>query len=158
MDMTILLPNTLRRRLEVELVRAGKNEIGGILMGRDLGDDTFRIEELQVQRQGGNFAFFMRQVQAFLLPLERFFDRTGHRYTEYNYLGEWHSHPSFGLVPSACDQTSMREIVEDPEVGAAFAVLLIVKLGKDRKLDARVYIFMPNQSYSEVTLHREEYE
>lgn len=155
--MTLLLPTALRQRLETELAKAARNEIGGILMGRDLGGGTFRIEELQVQPHGGSLAFFLRQVQAFLAPLERFFDRTGHRYTEYNYLGEWHSHPSFALVPSARDQASMREIVEDPEVGATFAVLLIVKLSKDGELAARVYTFMPNHPYVEVPLRREEH-
>lgn len=158
MNMTLLLPFPLRRRLEVELTRAARNEIGGILMGRDLGGGTFRIEEVQVQPHGGNLTFFLRQVQAFLAPLERFFDRTGHLYTEYNYLGEWHSHPSFALVPSTYDQASMREIVEDPEVGATFAVLLIVKLGSDGKLLARAYTFIPNCPYMEIPLRREEYD
>ena len=158
MDMNLLLPTVLRRRLETELAKAARNEIGGILMGRDLGGGTFRIEELQVQPHGGSLAFFLRQVQAFLAPLERFFDRTGHRYTEYNYLGEWHSHPSFALVPSARDQASMREIVEDPEVGATFAVLLIMKLGRDGRLEARAFTFMPNGFCSEVPLLQEVYE
>ncbi len=158
MNMTLLLPIPLRQRLEVELTRAARNEIGGILMGRDLGGGTFRIEELQVQRHGGSIAYFLRQVQNLIVPLERFFDRTGHRYTEFNYLGEWHSHPSFALVPSHCDQTSMHEIVNDLEVGAIFAILLIVKLDGAKQLRARAYMFIPNQPYVEVALKQEEYE
>lgn len=156
--MTIRLPRELRRRFEMELVRAGRNEIGGILMGRDLGGGTFRIEDLHIQRNRGSFAYFLRQVETFLAPLERFFHRTGHRYTEYNYLGEWHSHPSFLLQPSATDQASMRSLVEDPEVGATFAVLLIVKLNKDGHLMARAFVFMPIQPHFEVALHLEEHE
>ena len=154
--MRITLPTALKVRLEAELQRAGRHEIGGVLMGRDMGGGNFRIEDLHVQRSGGSFAFFLRQVQSFLVPLERFFDQTGHRYTEYNYLGEWHSHPSFSLRPSGTDTASMQEIVDDPEVGATFAVLLITKLCDSRQLAGRVYVFMPDRPYFEAIFELED--
>jgi Prokaryotic homologs of the JAB domain len=51
-----------------------------------------------------------------------------HNFKRFNYLGEWHSHPSFLPEPSATDHKSMREMIEDPKLGANFVVLMVVKL------------------------------
>jgi hypothetical protein len=109
------------------LLEAGKREIGGILMGEHVGVNTFRVKELTIQKKGGTFATFVRLVGYILGPLQNFFRSTNHDYSRFNYLGEWHSHHSFNLTPSSEDHRSMLGIVNDPEVGANFAVLLIVR-------------------------------
>ena len=48
--------------------------------------------------------------------------------------------------PSARDDGSMRQIVEDPKVGANFAVLLIVKLGEKGELIATAHTYLPDGS------------
>jgi proteasome lid subunit RPN8/RPN11 len=37
---------------------------------------------------------------------------TGHDFSRYNYLGEWHSHPRFGLYPSADDVSAKNTVME----------------------------------------------
>ncbi|MBA4496305.1 Mov34/MPN/PAD-1 family protein [Paenactinomyces guangxiensis] len=142
--MKLILPQRIVRQLERELQLAGRREIGGILMGEHVSEGVFRICELTVQRNGGTWTSFTRTVHDSLRKyLTTFFYRHNHHYTRFNYLGEWHSHPSFSLSPSTCDQQSMLDIVNDPDVGANFAVLLIVKLGQE-ELQARAYLFVPN--------------
>ena len=73
----------------------------------------------------------MRRLGEALSALARFFRLTGEDYTRFNYLGEWHSHPSFSTTPSEKDVQSMLEIAGDPEVGANFVALVIVRLRAD---------------------------
>ena len=143
--MKVLLPPMIQRELTDELGRAGTREIGGILMARQLEAGVFRVERISVQRRGGGFAHFVRALAAVARPLRRFFADTGQRFSEYNYLGEWHSHPSFALAPSGCDARSMQEIVDDPDTGAQFAVLLLVKLQADRHFAGSIHVFLPDQ-------------
>lgn len=144
--MKLLLQTEIRRRLERELRRAGTAEIGGVLMGEHVGPDTFRVVDLTLDRGGGSFARFVREVRRHRLGLDAFFRRTGKQFTRFNYLGEWHSHPSFSLEPSGPDISAMRSIVDDPAVGAAFAVLMIVRLSTDGALEMRASLFRPADS------------
>ena len=142
----IVLPNRLQQRLADALRRAGAREIGGILMGEYLEPDRFRVADLTVQGRGGTVTAFVRVLGAALTALSRFFRNTRRQYEQFNYLGEWHSHPSFEAVPSAPDIRSMRAIACDPKVGANFLVLLIVRLAGER-LEASLTVFWPDGSY-----------
>lgn len=151
------MPREVRRRLEGALRSAGRREIGGVLMGEHVSEGIFRVKDLTVQRRG-TLASFVREVGAALTPLRRFFRETGREYTRYNYLGEWHSHPSFPTEPSRTDSESMRDIVEDPAVGANFAVLLIARLGAGGELEASATTYLPNRRKVAAALEREEQE
>jgi len=112
-------------------------------MGEHVSLDTFRVVDITIQRKGGTFAAFVRVVEAFLAPLRAFFVATKHDYSRFNYLGEWHSHHSFALVPSGPDVEAMREIVENPQVGARFALLLLVRLDESSRLQVGVTVHQP---------------
>jgi [CysO sulfur-carrier protein]-S-L-cysteine hydrolase len=139
--MKILLAAQIVRRLHRELRRAGTKEIGGLLMGEDLGDGAFRVVDISVQRSGGTHACFIRNPQDHKVYLEAFFTRTGRDYTRFNYLGEWHSHPSFEASPSGTDITTMQSIVSDPDVGVNFLTLLIAKRS-GKQIEATATVFM----------------
>ena len=141
--MQLLLPPEIVDRMATALAEAGRREIGGILMGEHVGPDTFRVKELTIQRKGGTFATFVRVVRSILGPLEAFFRATRHDYTRFNYLGEWHSHHSFALNPSTRDHRSMFEIIDDPQLGANFVVLLLAKLSNQAALDCAVFVYQP---------------
>lgn len=143
--MELRLPIELAKKLTEALTQAGTQEIGGILMGEHISENVFRVQEITIQRHSGGFASFLRFVQDIIAPLRRFFQTTNHDYTRFNYLGEWHSHPSFVPTPSSTDQQTMHDLVNDEQVGANFAVLLIVKLGAERQLEGTVTVFQPNK-------------
>lgn len=72
---------------------------------------------------------FLRDPAKHAAQAEAFFQRTGENHTQFNYLGEWHSHPRFAALPSDKDASSMRLLLADPAVGVNFVVLLIVRRG-----------------------------
>lgn len=141
----IKIPDDITEELIEALRKAGKKEIGGILMGEHESDNTFIVRKITIQRYGGTFSSFVRVGRLVISSLRRFFRDTGHDYSRYNYLGEWHSHPSFSTTPSIKDYESMWDIVEDTEIGARFAVLIILKLNESRALEGSVTIFLPQR-------------
>jgi integrative and conjugative element protein (TIGR02256 family) len=133
--MHLILTPEIITHLSRALKRAGRREIGGLLMGEHIGDEVFRIVEISVQHSGGNVACFIRHPAEHQAQLQSFFEKTGYDYTRFNYLGEWHSHPSFDPLPSKADLATMQSLVRDPAVGANFLVLLIPKLVGRKKLE-----------------------
>ena len=141
--LTLILPPEQHELLLAALRKAGRREVGGILMGEHVGPNLFIVREMTVHRRGA-FASFVRRIEDAMGRLRAFFQQTGHDYTRFNYLGEWHSHPSFAPHPSRTDDLSMLQIVQDEEVGANFAVLLIAKLELEEGLIATVYTYLPD--------------
>jgi integrative and conjugative element protein (TIGR02256 family) len=139
--MRLLLPNQLIQRLERELRRAGSREIGGLLMGEHVGDELFRVVHISVQRSGGSHACFIRNPKNHASQLKKFFARTGNDFSRFNYLGEWHSHPSFKPVPSGIDLQTMQSMVEDPDVGVNFLVLLVCKRATGVNIEISITAF-----------------
>ncbi len=126
--MRLHLPPDLTEKLKAELRRAGPREIGGVLVGEHLGDAEFRLVDLSVQRSGGDAACFVRRPEQHAGFLQEFFARTGAAYERFNYIGEWHSHPSFPATPSAVDLRQMQDIVISGPDAPHFAVLIVVRL------------------------------
>jgi hypothetical protein len=112
-----------------------------MLFGEHVAEGEFRVVEATVAGTG-SIANFLRGIVEGLARLERFFRRTRREYQRFNYLGEWHSHPSFALHPSGTDDATMFDIVNDPSTGARFAVSMIVKLIDDR-LQAATFAYFP---------------
>jgi proteasome lid subunit RPN8/RPN11 len=74
-------------------------------MGEHVRDDIFRVVDISVQRSGGSQSCFIRNPTDHQAQLQDFFARTSEDYSRFNYLGEWHSHPSFTAAPSITDIT-----------------------------------------------------
>jgi integrative and conjugative element protein (TIGR02256 family) len=125
--MQILLNLEIVSGFAAELKSAGSREIGGLLFGEHIGGDAFRVVEFTVQKRGGSHDSFVRNPEEHRESLHRFFERTGDDHSRFNYLGEWHSHPSFPPIPSTQDIETMHGIVNNSEVGANFLVLLILR-------------------------------
>ena len=153
--MKILLPEEIACKLTKALNKADSKEIGGILMGEYVSEGVYRIKDITIQSDGGTSSFFVRLVEGIRNPLQRFFTQTGYDFTRFNYLGEWHSHPTFALLPSSTDCKSMWEIVEDPNIGANFTVLMIVRFDNMQCLEGTITVFLPKHQKFQGTLVRE---
>lgn len=153
--MKIHLPTDIQKRLIPALEKAGSHEIGGVLMGEHIDEAEFRIVDLTIQEQFDSTTFFIRLVADIVKPLNGFFKRTGHNYKKFNYLGEWHSHPSYPPVPSQKDIQSMQEIVTDSDTGANFVVLLVVRLEGMQEIDATATAFFRENRLVECELIKE---
>jgi len=142
--MNVIVPYNISNMIKAALVKSGSREIGGILLGEHTKDNEFQICDITIQKTGGDIAFFERLVNHIIAPLKNFFDRTGHNYKRFNYLGEWHSHPNFSLFPSLVDHSTMQELIGDEKFGANFIVLMIIKLERG-ELNGSVTIYQSNK-------------
>jgi [CysO sulfur-carrier protein]-S-L-cysteine hydrolase len=125
--MKLLLPDVIENQMKCELRVAGRREIGGVLLGELVRRGVFRVAEITVQRTGGTSSTFVRIPHLHAGAIKAFFERTGHRYERFNYLDEWHSHPSYPTRPSGRDVRAMEEVLRNPVMAVNFAVLSIVK-------------------------------
>jgi len=142
--MKLLLPSDIRRSMRRHMLKAKKREIGGMLMGEEIGKGEFRLVDFSVDAESGSIGHFMRDADLHERHLEAFFARTGSDYGRYNYLGEWHTHPSFSVQPSLADIHSMQDLVEGPS-GVGFAVLMISKLKRFRRFECGAWLFIDGQ-------------
>jgi integrative and conjugative element protein (TIGR02256 family) len=151
--MQLHLPRDQSDRLKSLLVAAGRREIGGVLMGEQIDIDRFRIVDFSVDDKTGSAAHFVRSAEEHREALDAFFSRTNRDYTRYNYLGEWHSHPSYSTNPSAEDCRSMSNLVGG-ERSIDFAVLMIVRLRLFRRLDVAAFTFARQQAARRADIER----
>lgn len=149
--VTISLPSSQRARLRKCLRGAGRREIGGILMGEQVAPDHFRIVDFSVDDKTGTAAHFVRSPEHHSEALEGFFRRTGSDFKRFNYLGEWHSHPSFPVRPSQEDITSMQSLVNG-ERDIDFSALMIVRLRCFFLVEAAAYMFVRRAAPDQVAL------
>jgi len=159
--LSLILPPELVEVLLIELKKAGRHEVGGILMGEHVGLNEFKVTNITVHRRGG-IASFVRCIEDAIGKLRLFFRQTEYDYQRFNYLGEWHTHPLFEPIPSIKDDESMLEIVQDNSIGANFAVLLILKLDSAGQLVGTANTYLPdgrkvNSTINFGATHRSEY-
>lgn len=150
--MQIVLPSSVRKKICRELSLSGRRETGGLLLAEQLDDEgRFRVVDVTVDPRGGENAFFERRPELHTQALEAFFEKNGNNFGRFNYLGEWHSHPSFPVTPSTTDISTMQEMVE----GAGnidFSVLMIVRLRMFMMLQVGTYLFMRGQGPQRVEM------
>jgi len=135
----------IEKRFRAALRKASRREIGGMLMAEQLAADHFRIVDFSLDAFSGSLTRFRRDPETHWKMLDEFFERTGRDYQQFNYLGEWHSHPSFSVRPSVEDIESMTDIVERGSSTITFAVLLIVRLRWRLWIDCSLTVFARGQ-------------
>ncbi|MYM28313.1 hypothetical protein GTP58_08250 [Duganella sp. CY15W] len=151
----VILSVKCARKLKKELRAAGHNEIGGVLAAEQIGDSQFLVKALSVQRDGTPTSFVRDPVQHRKF-MRRFHLLTGNQPERFNYLGEWHSHPSFLALPSEPDLRQMHAEIADPDQTASFLVLLILKLGRDAGLVGSVHAFRRGHMFIRGSLKAEQ--
>ena len=133
-------------RFRSALKSARRREIGGMLFAEQLAPGHFRIIDFSLDSFSGSHTNFRRDPITHRTTLDAFFDKTGRDYARFNYLGEWHSHPSFSVRPSSEDISTMTEIVSDADNTITFALLLIVRLRMRFILESSWTLFSDQQA------------
>jgi integrative and conjugative element protein (TIGR02256 family) len=144
-NVRIEIEPDIRKRLGAALRKAHRREIGGMLFAEQLAPGKFRVIDFSLDPRSGSHAAFRRDPQIHQKTLDEFFSRTGRDFERFNYLGEWHSHPSFLVLPSCEDLSTMTDIVEDPRSAITFAVLLIARLRFRFWIDYSLTVFARGQ-------------
>lgn len=151
--MRIALSQEFRARLHRVVRKAGRKEVGGVLMAEQLEPGHFRLIDFSLDEEMGGAAHFVRSVEHHQTALFNFFKRTGSDYGRYNYLGEWHSHPNHLPFPSPEDVRAMESLV-DGERDIPFALLLVVR-ADSRRLACSATLFQQTISPEPVAIHLE---
>lgn len=123
--ITFSLTQPVKEKLISALNKYGDYEIGGILIGKKIGENNFEIVDASISDEDNRFSFvsFVRGTKKSERLLKKHFrKRTGY------YIGEWHSHPRFSLNPSLADMNTMVGILHDPNYGVSFVILLIAQV------------------------------
>jgi len=126
--MRVELAPDVQKRLCRALRQARRREVGGMLFAQQLAPGHFQLIDFSIDSSSGSHTSFRRDHGLHQQALDRFFESTGRDYQRFNYLGEWHSHPSFSVRPSLEDIATMTDLVEDPHLPISFAVLLVLRL------------------------------
>lgn len=153
--MRLALANDQLNVLREALRCAGRREIGGQLFGEQLAPSVFRVTHLTVQRSPGTVSRFVVDIAQVALDALAFFQRTRRDYRRFNYLGEWHSHPSFDVYPSGTDRATMRSLVTDRDFKGQFALLMIARLDGD-DVTLGTWLFDPSSGEVAVPLEHPE--
>ncbi|MCY3673721.1 MAG: Mov34/MPN/PAD-1 family protein [Paracoccaceae bacterium] len=143
--MQLFLPDDILRKMRSHMIRAVHREIGGMIMGEEIGKQKFRIVDFSVDKKSGTSSGFVRNADNHDQVLSDFFKKTNSDYSRFNYLGEWHTHPCFDIYPSEKDINSMLDLV-DGTGGVDFAVLLISRLHWFWFFECGAYLFVRNQT------------
>lgn len=152
--MKVIIPKRIQLKLKMHLLFSSRREIGGLLYARDLGGQVFRIIDFTVDTRSGTESYFSRCADLHEKKLKNLHARYKDNYSEYNYLGEWHSHPSFSVLPSHQDITTMLDLV-DGTGDVNFAVLLITRLFNFNKLGFSGRLFINGESPYPITVDQE---
>jgi proteasome lid subunit RPN8/RPN11 len=151
----VVLTDRCVRKLKRELRSAKSNEIGGVLAAEQVADGHFVVRDLSVQREGSPTRFVRDPVKARVF-MRRFHLRMANQPERFNYLGEWHSHPSFLALPSVSDLVQMQALIEERDQASSFLVLMIVKLDRDGRLLGSSHAFRRRMSPVRVRLHAQD--
>lgn len=152
--MRLILPNNVFWKLRYHMIRARKREIGGMIMGEQIDGQQFRIACLTIDTKTGTVGNFFRSSDEHEKALASFFDRTGNDYRRFNYLGEWHTHPSFSVLPSPQDISSMQGVV-DGTGNVDFAMLFIARLILRWRIECSAHLFARGRTPTVVEVMRE---
>lgn len=126
------------------LKKGGIREIGGWLVAEQLAPGEFELVGFTVDLEVGTRDRFHSFPSLHSEQLDQLLAENGNRAGRVDYLGEWHSHPTFPPVPSEIDMVAMIDMVENS--GPSFAALVIVRLLGTARIEATITTFQRGQS------------
>ncbi|MYK32090.1 MAG: hypothetical protein F4051_10345, partial [Boseongicola sp. SB0670_bin_30] len=139
-----------------DLQAAGSREIGGVLFAEQLDEGDFRVLEATRQLGDGTRSSFCREGTQARSDILAFHRQYGQRPQQFNYLGEWHSHPDAPLFPSPRDHATMIQLLADQAGAVDFLVLMLSRLSRAGGLEigALAYLATGQQLPCEVELEK----
>ena len=109
-------------------------EVGGLMMGEKVGDNTFRVMDVSLTiGEPGRYNLDPAKHQAFVDDfLAKFCDEG-----RFGIIGSWHSHPSGNPEPSKGDLQTLKDTMAHPSNNLSFKVLLVACLDENAQLRVR---------------------
>lgn len=139
MTLSLTVPRIQVERMRLCLIRGGIREIGGWLVAEQISAGKFELVGFTVDFAIGTRDRFHSLPQLHDAQFDNILLKAKDRSGRVDYLGEWHSHPTFSPEPSTIDLATMTHMVE--ETGPMFAALLIVRLRNFLSIHATMTTF-----------------
>ncbi|MEJ6389782.1 Mov34/MPN/PAD-1 family protein [Gymnodinialimonas ulvae] len=139
MTLSLKIPSHQMAKMRTCLQKGGLREIGGWLVAEQLAPSDFELVGFTVDLEAGTYDRFASLLRKHDEKLDQILSENTSRSGRVDYLGEWHSHPTFQPIPSDIDVATMTKMVEDN--GPSFAVLLIVRLMHSASIQATLTTF-----------------
>ncbi len=140
--MKLLIDKEILESWRMALIEAKQNEVGGILFGEHIDNEEFRLVEFTIQKKQGNKASFRRKANEARKSLKNLSKAYGNEHAQFNYLGEWHSHPNSLAIPSEMDIETMQSILNDESSVANFLVLMVLKVNHENFIEMSASTFL----------------
>ncbi len=148
--MKIIIPQKITKIIYNQVKKHSPNETKGALFARRINDELFEIDAVYLEKKIGSFAFVVLENNSKYKEFQKKYNKTHHfDFKNHNYIGDWHSHPSFELIPSGYD---IKEVQNDLEKSNAnFLIQIIVKVSNDR-LIGNAFLYDNNKSAEKIEL------
>jgi [CysO sulfur-carrier protein]-S-L-cysteine hydrolase len=129
--MTIILPKKISKILHKQIHRHSPNETKGALFAKQIDDDHYEIDEVYLERQIGSIAFVrLYNNQRYKRFQKQYHAKHDDDFLHHNYIGDWHSHPSFECVPSSFDRMEVEMDLQQSNANFLIQVILKVEYNK----------------------------
>lgn len=139
MTLSLTVPLLQLAKLQLYLKKGGNREIGGWMVAEQTAPGQFELVGLTVDLEVGTRDRFDSLPEPHSQQMDQILLENSARAGRIDYLGEWHSHPTFPPIPSEIDVASMTDMVENS--GPSFAVLVIVRLMSNALIQATITTF-----------------
>lgn len=153
--MTIEIPKPISELLKRELEVMNQNETRGSFFAERVNGALFKVNDVYFSKKRGTFSF----IKMLIGDEYKKFQKNYHKkyffeYEKYNYIGDWHSHPSFSCLPSSYD---IAEAIDDfKKSNANFIIQIIIKIEND-KLVGNAFLYDKYNIASEIELIIKQY-
>jgi proteasome lid subunit RPN8/RPN11 len=139
MSLSLTIPRSQLAKMQVFLKHGGIREIGGWLVAEQIAPGDFYLVGFTVDLEVGTRDRFDCFPGPHAEQLDKILMKTANLKGRVDYLGEWHSHPTFPPSPSEMDLAAMTNMVENS--GPSFAALVIVRLVESSSILATMTTF-----------------
>lgn len=124
--MKIIMPKTISKKIYQRIKETSPNETKGALFAKKINDDLYEIDAVYFEKIIGTYAFVkLYNNEAYKKFQEKYHAKHLNDYETHNYIGDWHSHPSFECYPSSYDRLEVESDLQ--KSNAKFLIQMILK-------------------------------
>ena len=146
----IIIPKRIRKIIYENVKKHSPNETKGALFACKKDDSTFEIEDIYIEPSVGSFAFVkLYNNKSYKRFCQKYFSKHEDEDNVHNYIGDWHSHPSFSCYPSSYDKQEVEEDLR--QSNALFLIQIILKI-EHNKLIGNAFLYNKDCSAYKIKL------
>ncbi len=146
-NLTLTIADELLHKMYLSVKVHYPNEFGGLLIGfyNDDNKNLVISDILLPNVFKSTPVFFERQTDDLQKNLQDFYNSTPAKF----YVGEWHSHPNGGTMPSSRDIKAMIKIQNDTNISVEKPVLSILSYdNKTENYKIQFHLIINNKIYT----------